>query len=230
MINIRKNNKYNVSILLLCIFIIIIYSILNYDNRVFIADLLSEDISLIIATSIISIIAYYDLLLSFIISIIYIIMLVPFFYKLSNVKSDKTSVVTNNKIKESFTTEKKEDLEEKDNVTNIYNAILGKGKRTTEFMKNLKSKKYKSQRESVLDTLKNEDNGDNTESFNDNEVIKKRKFNPNDELDNNLLMVIDICNDIKKRITYDYESIDYLKKYISSRLQEIINLLDLTSE
>ena len=68
-----------------------------------------------------------------------------------------------------------------------------------------------------------------SENFNTNETIRIRKFNPNDEFDNNLLMTKDICDDIKKRIIYEYESIPYLKQYISSRLQEIIDLLDLSA-
>ena len=59
--------------------------------------------------------------------------------------------------------------------------------------------------------------------------IKRRRFNPNDEEETNLKLTMEICDDIKNRIMYEYETVPYLKKYISTRLQEIIDLLSLTA-
>ena len=55
-------------------------------------------------------------------------------------------------------------------------------------------------------------------------TIAKRKFNPNDETDANLLISKEIFKDLLNRITYEYESNDLLKKYIEHRLEEIIDL------
>jgi hypothetical protein len=100
------------------------------------------------------------------------------------------------------------------------------------------SSKYKTHTDSYSNDIENKDENllvnikkavSEEENFSGQETIKVRKFDPNDEFDNNLLMTKDICDDIKKRITYEYESIPYLKRYISSRLQEIIDLLDLSA-
>jgi hypothetical protein len=56
------------------------------------------------------------------------------------------------------------------------------------------------------------------------QTIKVRKFDPTDDEDTNLLITKEILEDIINRITYQYESTDYLKRYISNRLQEIIRL------
>ena len=81
----------------------------------------------------------------------------------------------------------------------------------------------------ILEKMETNKSNDKTEKFDGQETIKLRRFNPNDEFDNNLLMTKEICDDIKKRIMYEYETIPYLKRYISSRLQEIIDLLDLSA-
>jgi hypothetical protein len=54
--------------------------------------------------------------------------------------------------------------------------------------------------------------------------IMRRKFDPNSKDDKNLLNTREICRDIINRIDYKYENRDYLLKYISSRLEEIVDL------
>lgn len=60
-------------------------------------------------------------------------------------------------------------------------------------------------------------------------TIEKRVFNPSKEEDTNLLLTKEILIDMVNRIEYNYENNNYLKKYIKSRIEEIIdtnNLLD----
>lgn len=54
--------------------------------------------------------------------------------------------------------------------------------------------------------------------------INKRKFNLNDEIDKDLINTREICVDIINRINYEYEDKEYLKKYISARIEEIIDM------
>lgn len=61
-------------------------------------------------------------------------------------------------------------------------------------------------------------------------TIMKRKFNINDETDKNLLNTREICTDIINRINYEYEDGDYLRKYIGSRVEEIIEINKLLDE
>ena len=55
-------------------------------------------------------------------------------------------------------------------------------------------------------------------------TIKRRKFNPDDKADENLINTRQICRDIINRIDYKYEDRSYLLKYIASRLEEIVDL------
>lgn len=55
-------------------------------------------------------------------------------------------------------------------------------------------------------------------------TVKRRKFNPNDEDDANFLICKEILKDLLNRLTYEYESKDYLKKYIEHRVEEIVDL------
>lgn len=265
--NKQKINDYcNISILLICIIFIVVYSSLNSGHRQFIGELLTNDIPLTLAVVAITVFSYYNLIGGFVISIMYIIMILPYFM------NNKKKLLSSN-VSEGFTTSKKngrtkntkkiinvgpegnKEIEEVD----LFSAITGKGERVEKFKKkienykqhnarkevydNLNDSKYKTHSDSFSDSRNtstenstNEDNileskskKDKTEGFNEAATIKMRKFNPNDEFDNNLLMTKEICDDIKKRIVYEYESIPYLKRYISSRLQEIIDLLDLSA-
>ena len=55
-------------------------------------------------------------------------------------------------------------------------------------------------------------------------TIKRRKFNPDDKDDENLINTRQICRDIINRIDYKYEDRSYLLKYIASRLEEIVDV------
>jgi len=56
------------------------------------------------------------------------------------------------------------------------------------------------------------------------QLIKLRDFDPASEEDTNLLITKEVLQDMINRITFQYESNDYLKRYMSSRLQEIVKL------
>jgi ribosomal protein S18 len=61
-------------------------------------------------------------------------------------------------------------------------------------------------------------------------AIQQRKFNPASQLDMNLLETMEICEDIRDRIKYNYEDTKYLKRYIKEKLEEVVDLLDLVSD
>lgn len=58
-------------------------------------------------------------------------------------------------------------------------------------------------------------------------AIQQRKFNPASQEDMNLLETMEICEDVRDRIKYNYEDTKYLKRYIKEKLEEIVDLLDL---
>ena len=58
-------------------------------------------------------------------------------------------------------------------------------------------------------------------------AIQQRKFNPASQEDMNLLETMEICEEVRDRIKYNYEDTKYLKRYIKEKLEEIVDLLDL---
>lgn len=91
--------------------------------------------------------------------------------------------------------------------------------------KNRSNRRHKGKKESFnnTDSFENENKKKNRRIEN-YKTIAKRKFNPNDETDANLLISKEIFKDLLNRITYEYESNELLKKYIEHRLEEIIDL------
>jgi hypothetical protein len=61
-------------------------------------------------------------------------------------------------------------------------------------------------------------------------AIQQRKFNPASQLDMNLLETMEICDEVRDRIKYNYEDTKYLKRYIKEKLEEVVDLLDLVND
>lgn len=228
-ISLKNNSNYNeytnIILLLISIVFIVIYSSIKQENRVHIADILTSDMALYSTIIVIIIASYYNLLIGFTLCVIYIIMILPFFAK--NNKSGNITEGFNNGLKEEYENDKKK--VDKD-IEHLISAFKGKGPRTKELMNDIKKKESKKKRENAFNSLDTK-NDDEVEQFEETELsIPRRKFNPNDEFDNNLKMVMGLCDDIKKRITYKYEENDYLKKYISTKIQQIIDLLELSKD
>jgi hypothetical protein len=60
--------------------------------------------------------------------------------------------------------------------------------------------------------------------------INTRKLNSSNSDDEPFINTKEILNDMINRIDYEYEDFNYLKKYISSRIEEIVDLLDLLED
>lgn len=60
--------------------------------------------------------------------------------------------------------------------------------------------------------------------------IKKRKFDFTKREDKALVYSREVLKDCIKRINYEYDDKDYLKKYISSKIEELIDLLGLVDD
>lgn len=214
MINFNTKEQENIITLLSCIVFIFIYSYLDKDSRINLATLLTKDSTLFVSIIIISIISYYNIITGFVLIIVYVIMLLPYF---KNGNSTTT---------EGFKSD-----------SDLLETLKGNGSKTRKLLDKIERYETSKKRSKSYKNLSKDDtdNGEdsNEENFGNGDgslKLKIRTFNPNDETDNNLLMTKEICDDIKKRIVYEYESIPYLKKYISSKLQEIIDLLELTED
>jgi len=60
--------------------------------------------------------------------------------------------------------------------------------------------------------------------------INKRKLDSGNQDEESFVNTKEILNDMINRIDYEYEDFNYLKKYISSRIEEIVELLDLLED
>ena len=67
------------------------------------------------------------------------------------------------------------------------------------------------------------------ERFNSLE-IERRKFDLNNKDDKILVYSKEVLKDVVNRIDYEYEDREYLKKYIGSKFEEIIDLLGLLND
>jgi hypothetical protein len=96
------------------------------------------------------------------------------------------------------------------------NDILEDKKKLYNNLKNINKKNINKTNNKTNDTTSRQ-----KENF---QTIKLRKFDPTNEEDTNLLITKEILNDISNRITYNYETKEYLKKYIKHRVEEIVNI------
>jgi len=130
--------------------------------------------------------------------------------------------------------EEKEEMEDmiKENLkTKLENERSNNGKEETfEDIDNSNLSKFKSKKikESMSDVINNSNmsnKSNKSNKYNNKyQTIKVRKFDPTSDEDTNLLITKEILEDVINRITFQYESNDYLKRYISTRLQEIVRL------
>lgn len=125
----------------------------------------------------------------------------------------------------------------KDNSRHFKNDFINKrvGKYTNDLEEGIDENK-KRKRSKQMDTINksnaNHDKNSNIGKIGNNKqklTIQKRIFDIETKEGKNLLNTREICKDIINRINYEYEDADYLKKYIASRVEEIVdinNLLD----
>lgn len=123
-----------------------------------------------------------------------------------------------------------------------FNNTMAKNKAMLALEKKKRRMKQKAKSRNEFEDIEDaSDLEDLEETFSDNQdetssgkksgkAILKRKFDPTNEEDSNLLLTMEACSEIKDRISYNYENKDYLKRYIRDKLEEIIELLNLVDE
>ena len=143
--NKKKINEFcNISLLLISIIFIILYSSLNTNNRDFIAEILTNDISLFLIVISITIFSYYNLIGGFVLSVMFIILLLPYFKKNHNLSNRLTEGFQSKKVKSKKKKINIGGLEGEKEVEDpgLEEALTGKGHRVEKFME--KVNKYKS--------------------------------------------------------------------------------------
>jgi hypothetical protein len=118
-------------------------------------------------------------------------------------------------------------------IDGIKNLVTGRIKKIQKEQNNAMSKGILENKQKILDNEKMKNSKNNSrdeESTYSDKVIQKRLFNPNKEEDTNLLITKEILLDMINRIEYNYENTAYLRKYIKSRIEEIIDTNDLLDD
>jgi hypothetical protein len=96
-----------------------------------------------------------------------------------------------------------------------------KKKMFTNLKKNNKNEKSNNKSTNKSNNKTNKSKDRKRENF---QTIKPRKFDPTNEEDTNLLITKEILNDMNNRIEYNYETNEYLKKYLKHRIEEMVNI------
>lgn len=133
-----------------------------------------------------------------------------------------------NSLQEGFTNK---DKKEKPSYLQDYFNINPK-KYTNAFKEGIIENKRKKVEEKIKRQFKNNNsnNVNKTKKKKSEVVIPKRKFDIEDQEDKNLLNTKQICHDIINRITFKYEDKPYLKKYIATRVEEMVDINNLLDE
>ena len=172
--------------------------------------------------------------------------------ELNNIDSKEGLKVSDTKIKELFkpgffgkrleeARQKNKDLYESTIAKNKALMALEKKKQRLNRNQKAKSQRNNNLEDDLTNELNDELNNNIEETFADNldntnngktssKEILKRKFDPTNEEDSNLLLTMEACAEINDRIKYNYENKEYLKRYIRDKLEEIIELLNLIDE
>ena len=182
------------------LFYIIFYQFINNSIKMKIFNMISNPIVLVVLICFIGVILYHNFTVGMIILFSVLISI--------SYKSEKEEEIVNTSegFKDSFVTEQMK------NVLNTLSDGIEENKNIEEKFKN---------------TLKKEKSKPKKETF---QQIKKREFNLSKQEDKHLLYTKETLKEIINRINYEYEDIEYLKKYIGNKFEEIIDLLDLLKD
>lgn len=185
------------------LFYIIFYHYINNEIKKEIFDIISNPYILVLLISFIGIIMYNNFTIGM---ILLFSVLISISHKIPKEEPEQ-------KVKEGF-----KDSFVKEQLKNVLNTFTD----GIEENQNLEQK-FKTTLEKERKTKSNP----KKESF---QQIKKREFNLGKQEDKNLLYTKETLKEIVNRINYEYEDIDYLKKYIGNKFEEIIDLLDLLKD
>lgn len=245
-----NNPKLNFFIVANLVIFIGCYNFLSNDLKNGISTFISYPIVLFLAVSFCLFVGYYNMMLAIILIVALFIILYPslepkeedsvnegFSGSRSTYKERKEERKKEKAAKERKEYRNKETFKDiKNNFTSVYEELRD------EYEDDIKQGMKENLRD-ILKTKKRE-NMENTKNVQkedfDNDLetdykirnrkreqyrtVKRRKFNPNDEDDANFLICKEILKDLLNRLTYEYESKDYLKKYVEHRVEEMVDL------
>lgn len=222
-----RNTRLTYAIVLTGICFIGIYHLLPLHTQHVIANIIRNPMIMVILLLGLMVVGYFNLISGIILLVLFICIFLP-----QNIHVNQVSVT------EGFTSE---DLGSDDGLNSNNSAIknlLKPGKLRSELESARKHNKEMFEAEMANNKFMEMENKKKKKNIQQKKekftaeldgarAIQQRKFNPAAQLDMNLLETMEICEDIRDRIKYNYEDTKYLKRYIKEKLEEVVDLLDL---
>lgn len=216
-----EDKSFIIFILFVFIFYIFFYEYINDNTKKQLFLTFTNPIILIISILLQGFILYHNFTIGIIISIAIVITIT---YN-SNCILKKNNIVKKTKYSEGF--KNKGFLMSKiEQLTNNFQEGLEENKDIINKYKN-KLNKNNTKNDIVINNNKNKNK--NNGSKDNNIEITKRKFDFTKREDKALVYSREVLKDCIKRINYEYDDKEYLKKYIGSKIEEIIDLLGLVN-
>ena len=228
------NNKIIVFIIttIQIVYLFVLYTLKNLEEQNKALLLVKRKLFLLFICGIICILSLYNVFLA-VLSSITLIICISFNNKITTLL-EKNEM--NNKVETESTIENFENKEEKGmkrhNFVSKAFRLTKDNKYLSEYFddkdqwkEGFNENKIRKKRERMENIKKNNRKKNSKERF-----INKRVLNEEEEDDRKLINTKEIFTDMINRIDYEYEDYTYLKKYISSRIEEIVDMLDLLEE
>jgi len=224
------DNKYvNYVIIGLSIIFIGIFRTYSPEYQHTLSQIAKTPIILVSSLAFISLLSYYNTPIAILLSVI-LLMILSSNIDNSNNSNNSNKINNNNNSK---TVEGFADKKQKNYLLDHFNIDPEKFSNSLRdgLAENRRLKAEKSLNKIKSSNSKHESHGViKSGKKKDDLSIPKRQFNIDNQQDKNLLNTREICRDIINRINYEYEDKPYLLKYISSRLEEIVDINSLLEE
>lgn len=228
-----RNTRLTYAIVLTGVCFIGIYHLLPSHTQLVIGNLIRNPIILTILLLGLLVIGYFNIISGIILLVLFTCIFLP------------QHITSNGNHVEGFTSKKSDtDDEGLDSNNKVIKDLLKPGKLRSElenarkynkemfeaemannkFMEMESRKKRKKTQQNNAEKFTAELDGGNARA------IQQRKFNPASQEDMNLLETMEICDEVRDRIKYNYEDTKYLKRHIKEKLEEVVDLLDLVND
>lgn len=226
--NLFQDKCFIIFILFIFIFYIFFYDYINISTKKQLFLTFTNPLILLITILLIGLILYHNFTIGIILSIALTITMT--FNEVTTKKNKKSTEGFKNKGYlmskiEKLTNSLGEGLEENKDILDKYK---------NEY-KNIKKNNSEELNEKEIEDQ--EDNRDKVDKRNNNTSlkkkdikIKKRKFDFTKREDKAFIYSKEVLKDCIKRINYEYDDKEYLKKYIGSKIEEVIDILGLVSD
>jgi MFS superfamily sulfate permease-like transporter len=224
-----RNTRLTYFIVLTGVCFIGIYHLLPPHTQIFIGNFIRNPMILAVLLLGVLVIGYFNIISGIILLVLFTCIFLP---------THVNQPVTTTKITETFTSKKDDDGLNSNNkvIKDLFKP--GRLRKELEEAQNTNKERFEAEMannkflelESKKKQKKQKDNKDKekfTADIENARAIEQRKFNPASNEDMNLLQTMEICDDIRDRIKYNYEDKKYLKRYIKEKLEEVVDLLDL---